>query len=314
MNSIFPIVLLIASQAAASVRVTTVDDRAVEGTIGTWDAAGVEVTTPRGATQQIALEDVLRIDFPRGGTSGLPTGEIVLTDGTRLAVSEYSTGDQRAHFRGPTRELDSHLDAVRSVRLMPLPTDATSIANEWRNLLAMEPTGDLIVIRKPGASNLNFVEGTLGDVTPETVEFTLDGEKLEVNRAKVFGLIYYRDPSNDGDSQPTAIVSGAGIRLPARGMILADETLEIETLHLGTIRLPLSAVAAVDYSIDRLQYLSDFEPTRFAFEPAAGTAPSSSLFSSIARDRAFHAPSSRWNTRPNRSRPSKWVRRDFLGG
>lgn len=89
---------------------------------------------------------------------------------------------------------------------------------------------------------------------------------------------------------PIAIVSGSAVRLPAQEISLEGESLVVLNPYLGVVRLPLTAVESVDYSIDRIQYLSHLEPTRLDWTPAPGTASTQPLFASIARDRAFYAP------------------------
>lgn len=296
MNALFAIALLLASQAAVEVRVTTVDERQVVGTISDWNAEALSLIAADGAATKIPLAEVLRVDSAtRRAVPPVSASEVALVDGSRISLLEFSATKGRANFEanvvsgddGPL--LEAPLAAVRSVRLMEMPSTSSTIADDWRDLLAMQPAGDLIVIRKQGAPNLNFVEGTLGNVSQKSVQFTLDGQTLEVKRSKVFGLVYYRNPDNSKDS-PAAVVTAPGLRLPAAGVRLNDDMLAVITSHLGVVNLPLSVVDSVDYSVDRLQYLSDLEPVRIDWTPTASLAPTAPLFSNVARDRSFYSP------------------------
>ncbi|MGC3969093.1 MAG: hypothetical protein QM775_17540 [Pirellulales bacterium] len=75
---------------------------------------------------------------------------------------------------------------MRSVRFKEQPE---AIAKQWETVLKQTPKADLIVIREETA--IDYLEGLFGDVTPEVVQFQLDGETIPVKLPKVEGLIYY---------------------------------------------------------------------------------------------------------------------------
>jgi hypothetical protein len=144
------------------------------------------------------------------------------------------------------------------VRFSP-PDNQTS---SWPADIGKSAVGDLLAVRK--VESIDFLEGVLGNVTEETVEFQLDGETIPVKRAKIDGFIYYHKA---GDKFPDAacIVEDAhGWRLKAKNIALGpDGQLEVTTLAGATLRRPWSAVSRLDFSSGKVVYLSDLEVDSF---------------------------------------------------
>lgn len=286
------VLTLMAVASAVQVRVTDLQQRELTGDVQAWNERHVQLANPDGQTE-ISLDSILRVDaIAKPKSEALPPGEVLLTDGGRLAMTGFTSTNSECSIAGSPaasaqpRGFQAPLASVRAVRMMPLDASVPTLQKDWRDLLASDPAGDLIVIRKPGAANLNFVEGTLGDVTDQAVEFDLDGEVIGVNRAKVFGIIYFRREDN-GAKPPEAVVAGPGFRLPIKSASLEGEQLQVQSPSLGAVALPMSAVAAVDYSLARVQYLSDLDPVQDDWNPpnSSNVAP---LMGHIALDRGFY--------------------------
>lgn len=290
---------LLAAVSVAEVRLTTVDEQASVGVLQSWDSKAVTLQNSESAPTQTPIEQILRVEMNDDIrlTTAASGKQVQLVDGSWLGVSQYGVEGEVAKLSGTGLEAASDdelgvpLDAIQAVRLMPLGAESASVVTQWRDIRNLSPAGDLIVIRKPGSSSLNYVEGTLGDVGPDSVSFDLDGEDIHVNRNKVFGIVYYRN--RDDESQPVARVEGANLRLSVLQAVLKvggnQQALAVKTAHLGTLDLPIARVFLVDYSIDRLQYLSDLEPVDIKWTPAPGVVAMSPLLGGLARDRGLYA-------------------------
>lgn len=274
----------------------TVDDQTLVGEIVTVDSRILSLATANGSRESVSIDRVLRIETAVGPAvaAAAQRGEVLFVDGTRISASDFATEGAEAILLGTTLSsggntpINVKLDQVRAVRLMPLEANVPTLESEWKDLLAGNAAGDLIVIRKAGAANLNFVEGTLGDTRAAAVSFTLDGETMEVNRNKVFGVLYFRQKAPE--SSAAAVITGPGLRIPASKVSYSDGQFVVDSVALGRVTLPASAIDAIDYSIDRLQYLSDLDPVRHTWSPSPTEAVAKSLLGSVARDRAFYAP------------------------
>ena len=84
---------------------------------------------------------------------------------------------------------------------MRLKEQNEKIAQQWVEIVASKRAADLIVVRRDEA--IDYLEGVLGDVTPEAVQFKLEGDVVNVKRPRVEGFLYFHPPGAD---------------LPARGL------------------------------------------------------------------------------------------------
>ncbi|MGI9456986.1 MAG: NPCBM/NEW2 domain-containing protein, partial [Aeoliella sp.] len=231
------------------------------------------------------------------GVSSNQGVQVELVDGSILAGTDFRSTEQKAWIAGAVLPVEAPLVAIRSVRLAYLLQDETNLKaqleTEWRDILETPAVGDLIVIRKPDAESLSYVEGVVGDVGPESIQFTLDDstieeQMLEVSRTKVFGVVYYHDAKPDNPT--SVVVEGPGVRLSADHVRWDETEWIVETRLLGTLHLPTHAISRVDYSNGRVLYLSDLEPSGSEWTPPPGAAAIEPWFKGVARDRGFYSP------------------------
>ena len=147
----------------------------------------------------------------------------------RQLYSRQRAGQSATHQR-PVGERSRH---GRSRRFAFVPRIRRSPASGGRSSTS-QATGDMVVIRKTSMRPveegdetstvteiaLDQLEGTVLDVGPESVQFEFDGEKIDVRREKLEGLVYL--PA----SSPRVLAAG----LPAgrcRRLDLALESLEL---------------------------------------------------------------------------------------
>ena len=112
----------------------------------------------------------------------------------------------------------------------------------WPAEAISQVAGDLLVARTK--EGVDFLEGVLGAVTPETVEFKFQGETLHVKRAKVDGLVYFHKA---GDKLPAAkcvVEGGHGWRLLAKSVALTDGQLEVAAVSGPTFIRPWDSIGA----------------------------------------------------------------------
>jgi hypothetical protein len=116
-------------------------------------------------------------------------------------------------------------------------------------------------------AGLDFLEGIIGDVTPETVSFTLDGDALPVNRNKIDSLVYVQRGEAELPTPVAVVDDYTGGQYQAKDLKLADGQLSIVTLSDLTIVRPLEQVRKFDFSSGKLQYLSDLKPESVSVTP-----------------------------------------------
>ncbi|MDZ4820896.1 MAG: NPCBM/NEW2 domain-containing protein [Planctomycetota bacterium] len=172
-----------------------------------------------------------------------------LTDGTRLPLQSYEAAKGEvsavdttgAAWKFPTK-------LVRSVRFGNL-TDPNA------TLPADEAAGDRIGIRK--SESVDFLEGAIGDVTKEAVQFQIEGETIPVNRSKVDSLIYYHRATEAEPVVGCLVEDISGARLSSKSVEITDGKLLVHLLSGQDVERPLDIVQKIDFSFGKLSYLSD---------------------------------------------------------
>jgi hypothetical protein len=187
----------------------------------------------------------------------LPADEIHVIGGS-LSLKLVSPGlAEQKPLTVPT----SRVSAVRLKTLKP------SAAEQWQEIRHGDRTSDLLLVAKRGGENLDYVEGVLGDVTAEKIEFKLDGDPLRIDRDKVAGFIYYRR-GREARIEPRCVLHGRnGFRASAMGVRLAERALYITTMAGFKFEWPLADVAFADFSAGKIRYLSDVAESSARWTP-----------------------------------------------
>jgi hypothetical protein len=256
---VLPLPALLA--AAPQVQVSTLDGRTIAGELQAISGETVAIQAG-GSESKIKNADLhsITLEKPAEPPAEKPTAWVELADGSRLpATSFFSKDGKIAITLTDGAKLDVSVKQIHSVRYSKLddPDADASVT---------EATGDVIGIRK--RDTVDFLEGAIGDVTKEAVHFTVDGQSIPVNPARVDSLVYAKRASDDNGPAPVCIVeetSGAALR--AKSVELADGKLRLSLLAGGIVERPLDAVRRLDFSAGRLTYLSDLKPQSVEWTP-----------------------------------------------
>ena len=196
-----------------------------------------------------------------------------LADGSQLVGSGYEVAKGEATLiLASGGELKIPAKSIAWVRFPDLAA-AENLDAEWTDLLASQASGrqaaDLIVIRKKGS--IDYLEGVLGDISVGEVAFELDGQTVPVKRPRVEGLFYYRAKAASLPEAICEVTDAHGARLQARSIELAGEALRVVTPSGLPVTVPLASVAVLNFSADKVRYLSDLEAEGVKYTPFIGS-------------------------------------------
>jgi hypothetical protein len=135
------------------------------------------------------------------------------------------------------------------------------------------------------------VDGVLGDITPEKIEFKIDSVARRIDRARVAGMIYYRPEKKTG-VLPRCIVYGrSGLRAHTSRAHLSEDTVRMATLDDVELEWPLADIYLADFSAGKIKYLSDIEQASARWTPLVGSptgAGSANEFGQPRRDKSAY--------------------------
>lgn len=227
-----------------------------------------------GSERTLAAAEVMWLEFPAAVTAKKPTTWIELLDDSKLQATSYTAAAGKARIEltcGQAVELPTR--AVRTVRFQQQQTPELVV--QWREITSSMATGDMVVIRKTSLRTveqgdaepttiteqaLDQVEGTLMGITADTVEFESGGEKINIRREKLEGLVYYHPTKREFAAPVCRLIDAGGSTWPVRELRLVDGRLAATSVGNLAIELPLTAVAKVDFSVGNVLFLSDIEP------------------------------------------------------
>jgi NPCBM/NEW2 domain len=295
-TTLLSLVALIALATPPEVTLRPLVGESWHGRLQAISATTVQVETSSGP-RELAAGQVMWLDFPAGSTASKPTLWIELLDGSRLAAVAYAAADGKARI---TLATDQSIDvATRAIHWVRFYQQTPELAIQWRQIASSMATGDTLVIRKSSTRTieqgeseprtvteqaLDQLEGTVLEVTPDSVRFELDGEKVNVRRDKLEGLIYYQPHKREFAAPRCRLTDVAGSTWLLRELALAGDRLTASTLGGLPLELQLASVAKIDFSVGNVAFLSDLEADSgggeltLSLQPAAMTHKFSRVF------------------------------------
>lgn len=233
---------------------------------------------------------------------------VELTDGSRIVATSYTVDRGAAKVRLPAGDtIDVRTRSIHSV-LFKSHQDSPALAEQWEKIVArQERPGDIIVIRRTVEKSiktddaeavqqefsLDYVDGVLYNVTSEVVQFGLDGQINDVPRTRVEGVIYYHPTTDEKPADPLCRVSDSSGSVWSAGTVgwqPEAQRLAIKTTTGVSVELPGEKLLRLDFSVGKLQYLSDLAPASVEFTPrqsGGASDPSFIKFFSFKKDRSL---------------------------
>ncbi|MCC7476248.1 MAG: NPCBM/NEW2 domain-containing protein [Pirellulales bacterium] len=251
---------------AGEVTATRLDGTAASGILQSWDADWVVLSTASG-DQRFAVKELISLRWPNAQVGDQPppsstSGIVELVDGTVLPWKSLAASGENillasAGTEGGT-EISLPVANVGVVRFLQLEGP---LIEQWNEIRQQALPSDVLVVLKRDGKSLDYVEGVVGNIADDKIDFKLDGESNRVDRAKVAGVFYFRKARPE-TAKPAVVLQGqSGLRANAASVRMERDHLAIKTLSGDTLVWPVEDLASADYSAGKLVYLSDLEPT-----------------------------------------------------
>jgi hypothetical protein len=249
---------------AADVEVRTLSGQKVAGILQSLSGATISIEASDGR-KEFATRNLLNVALksPVNPPSEAPSVWVDLADGSRVVATSFASEQGKASLKLPGgQSVSLPTSAISAVRLKE---QSDKFAAQWADIVAAPRSGDVIVIRRDEA--IDYQEGIIGDVTAETVQFTLDGDRIDVKRSRVEGFLLFHRQGAELPPAACQVVGRDGSRLAARQLALVDGQLEVTTSAGVRFVQSLNQVTELDFSLGKLRYLSDLEPQRIEQTP-----------------------------------------------
>lgn len=267
------------SGAAVRVRAVTLDGHSLQGDLQSIEQARVTLHT-RSGLEHVEAEGLHLLRFldqdPQAGDS---SGFAELVDGSRLAgsISEVTEAQVVLELSGEAERDGTTAVPLNAVGALVLSRGDAALLRQWSAIRSTPATSDLLVVKRRDGQTLDYVEGIITTVSDKRVTIDLDGEQVDVNRSRVYGVVYFRP-----DAPPRA-TDTLEIRTPydhiqgSRVVWGGGPTVRVHNPLVGELPLPLSQLRSIDFSRGGVAMLGDLTAESVSWRPALGPPPSEEL-------------------------------------
>ncbi|HEY3969040.1 MAG TPA: NPCBM/NEW2 domain-containing protein [Planctomycetaceae bacterium] len=202
----------------------------------------------------VPLPTLLAVRFPAAPPAEPSIGaRLTLVDGSHITSSQFMVAGDKARSTTSCGPLSLAVSRISSVRF---GLSTSRLDESWKGLLARESTNDLLVVKNEDA--LDFLAGVTGDVG-EKVNLLLDGDEVPVARDKVYGIIYHRRVPGLPKSVCQVRLTGGDV-LEAAQISWSSGKARVRLAAGPEVVVPEALVAAIDFSVSKIKYLSDLKP------------------------------------------------------
>ena len=265
--SLLVILCCLLSVAPREVRLSLVDGSQRAGELKSFDGQQVEFQSD-GQLRTVGAAELLQMEFAAADSgSGVVVGagpsaqRLYLRDGSELSA----TGVQRAVTEVVLQsevwgDLRIPVESVSAVRLQ---VEGAGFAEQWEAFRKRESEKDLLIVVKRDGSGLDFLGGIVSAIGADSVDFLLDGEKVPVPAARVFGVVFGQPAG--ARAQPAVgsrVVLQNGDSLRVSELRVQDAVLQCGSAWGQPLRCGVEQLRLADLSGERLAYLSELPALR----------------------------------------------------
>ncbi len=259
---------------AVEVTATRLDGSITAGELRSWSDASAVVVSSAGE-QKIPAAELLNVRWshPAFVADKLSAGSAELVDGTQIPFGDFRTNGNTATLVpdiGSPAKLPAVALPVASLAAIRLQRLDPALAPQWDDIRRQKLVSDVLVILKRDGKSLDYVEGVVGNIAGDKVEFKLDGETSRVDRAKIAGIIYYRSaPARTAEARMT-LRGNSGFRTSVARLEQMENVITLTTVGGMKLRWPADDIELADFSAGKVMYLSDMEPATKTWSPLVG--------------------------------------------
>jgi hypothetical protein len=259
------LLLVTATGRTGEAVVTTLDGRTVKGEVTAWTAKELALKGGDGEAK-LPVAELLDIRWSRDVPQAPAPLNVELIDGTRLAYARFTVAGGKATISGGhfSKPLVISRDLIRLVELQSTTPTITAALAELRQ---KAPAGDALVVAKRDGQSMDYLAGTLGDVTLEQAKFQWDGEKVDIKRTKIAAIVFYQPKARPLPDAVCELSLSDGSNVAAREIELKDDRVQVKTPAGVVLDLPVAEIERADFSSGKVVYLSDLKPTEVRWTP-----------------------------------------------
>lgn len=259
--------LFVATLAAApTVNVVTLAGKKTPGTLQSIDGKSLKLKVT-GETTSFPVNELMHVAFPKT-TKPKPakTGiRVILADGTNLVCTQVtSNGKQATLETAAFGKLEIPAGSIASIRFS-IADAGPKKEGQWKTLLKKQSAKDLLILDKK--LTLDFLPAVVDGITEKDVKFAFGGMLVPRPRTKFFGLVFPRATASTSAKPVCGVELANGDMVQVSKISYTDKGIQATLLSGSDVTMTADKVAKLDFSLGKIKYLSDMEPTDAEVKP-----------------------------------------------
>jgi hypothetical protein len=265
------LILLLLAAPGGEVVVEPLEGKPLHGRLVELSSERVVIENSAGS-QTLDPKQLQSVEFGVVAVAERPQVWVDLIDGSLLPSRSFQSAGGKANLE--TLQGDRVEIATRSIRAVRFQSQSSEIAAQWQELLKLEPAGDMVVLRKSGTREvedegkaprtvtetvLDQLEGTILEVTPAGAKFDFDGDKIDVKREKMEGIIFLQPVKRTLPAPACRLKTNDGSVWSVRSLELKGDTISLSTTSGVSRSLPLASLSQIDFGVGNVLFLADME-------------------------------------------------------
>ena len=232
---------------------------------------GVQISDSKG-TRSIAHESIDYVQLQQDGPAQPANLTIDLVDGSTIAATELLVSGDSIALLSAT-EYTTHEIRTRNIRSITLNSVPDELNEQWQMLIqSKDRTADWLIFARE--ESLDYVEGTAGAISRESVSFTTDGRTANAPRDRLVGIAYFHAGGRDLVNPLAVLLTVNGSRLFIKSLRRGKPELQedprsffVQTICGDALQLRPNEIAKIDFGAVRYQYLSRLVPSTIEWNP-----------------------------------------------
>ncbi|MCA9015893.1 MAG: NPCBM/NEW2 domain-containing protein [Planctomycetaceae bacterium] len=263
MHSLFCVSMTMLLAVSPEVEVTSLGGTSVSGNLQTLNKTVISLQQGE-ASKGYPLSETLNVRFPKNRFQRSLEAPLTirLTDGSKFPIQSLQSNERQIKVSGDqTGTLILPANQVSSIRFGTLNS---SILDSWEKLLNSKNNKDLLVVQKENV--LDFIDGVVGSITDEKIQFFTGDDEVAVDRKRVFGIIYFREPASEAPPFCSIRLTSGGL-IHASAITCSGADFEVTLQGGARAQFAPTSIASLDFSQGKVRYLSDLEPHNIEYTP-----------------------------------------------
>jgi hypothetical protein len=253
--------------AVLPVVVETTDGKKLRGEFSGITADKLLITAD-GSVQELPFNSLLSMENTDYTPKVAPATSVALANGSKIFTGELKLDDDGVLIQ-PRRQAPLRT-AVKQVRWIRFRKSASETDAQWLGLSNVENNRDTLVIRRPG-NRLDAQQGIILSVNDTTVDFDLDGTRINAPINQLEGLIF--GGKLDIDETPSVRITDVYGSIWSLSQIKSGDgskPLQIQLDESLQHTLPIEQIARIEWS-SGIRMLAEERPTASEFKTYLST-------------------------------------------